>query len=140
MDKNVILVVDDEPDALTVLRDILEVTGYRVATARNGREALDYLDQHAPPALMFLDLSMPVINGVRLLGALQSGAYPRLAHTAIVVVSAVSDSFDLRGFQCTGMIRKPIDVDRILGMAERFAPLSGQRPAPGAASGNESRA
>ncbi len=118
---DVILVVDDEPDALTVLSDILEVSGYRVATARNGKEALDYLDLHPPPALIFLDLSMPVINGVRLLESLQSGAYPRLASTPVVVVSAVSDSFDLRHFECADTIRKPIDVDKILRLAEQFA-------------------
>lgn len=120
MRTGVILVVDDEPDTLTVIRDILEVSGYHVATAKNGKDALDYLDRNSPPALIFLDLSMPVINGVRLLESIQSGAYPHLASTPVVVVSAVSDAFDLRNFNCTEIIRKPIDVERILGLAERF--------------------
>lgn len=120
MNARLILVVDDEPDALTVLCDILEVSGYCVATAKNGKEALDYLDNNPPPALIFLDLSMPVINGIRLLESLQSGAYPRLAATPVFVVSAVTDSFDLRGFDCAGIIRKPIDVERILGIANQF--------------------
>lgn len=121
MSAGVILVVDDEPDALTVLHDILVVSGYRVATAKDGKEALDYIDRHPPPALIFLDLSMPVINGVRLLESIQSGAYPRLASTPVVVVSAVSDSFDLKGFNCADTVRKPIDVERILGIAKQFA-------------------
>lgn len=117
----IILVVDDEPDSLTVLSDILSVSGYRVATARNGKEALDYLDVNPAPALIFLDLSMPVINGIRFLESLQSGAYPRLSSTPVVVVSAVSDSFDFRHLNCAGTIRKPINVDRILGMAQQYA-------------------
>lgn len=117
----VILIVEDEPDSRTVLCDILEVSGYRVACAKNGREALDYFESHPAPALVFLDLSMPVINGMRLLESMQSGAFPHLRHTPVVVVSAVSESFDLRPFNIVDTIRKPIDIESILGMAKRFA-------------------
>ena len=61
----IILLVDDEPDLLGVMRDILEMSGYRVATAYNGREALDYLLHHPLPAVIFLDLTMPIMNGVK---------------------------------------------------------------------------
>ncbi len=57
-----ILIVDDEPDILTLMRDFLEAEGYRVLTAANGREALEMLDRETVDA-MLLDVMMPGMSG-----------------------------------------------------------------------------
>jgi DNA-binding response OmpR family regulator len=59
-----ILVVDDDPDILRILRDNLELDGYTVFAASTGKEALQ-LFETVPAALMILDLSLPDIDGIQ---------------------------------------------------------------------------
>lgn len=58
-----ILVVDDEPEIVKLVRAYLEAAGYRVATARDGREALQ-VTRHEKPDLIILDLTMPEMDGL----------------------------------------------------------------------------
>jgi DNA-binding response OmpR family regulator len=58
-----ILVVDDEPEIVKLVRAYLEEAGYRVTTARNGREAL-LVTRHEKPDLIILDLTMPEMDGL----------------------------------------------------------------------------
>ena len=58
-----ILVVDDEPEIVKLVRAYLEEAGYRVMTARNGREAL-LVTRHEKPDLIILDLTMPEMDGL----------------------------------------------------------------------------
>ncbi|MBN1941681.1 MAG: response regulator [Phycisphaerae bacterium] len=64
------LVVDDDPITLTLLRDSLKYLGYEVATARNGREALAYLDKE-PCRLIISDWVMPEMDGIALCKAIR---------------------------------------------------------------------
>lgn len=64
------LVVDDDPITLTLLRDSLKYLGYEVATARNGREALQYLDRE-PCRLVISDWIMPEMDGIALCRAIR---------------------------------------------------------------------
>jgi two-component system response regulator PrrA len=57
-----VLVVDDDAEIRSTLGCLLELAGYRVATAPNGREALHAINQEVP-ALVFLDMNMPVLDG-----------------------------------------------------------------------------
>ena len=57
-----ILLVDDEESILTTLKLFLELSGFQVTTARNGREALNLVAQHHPD-LIVLDVLMPQLNG-----------------------------------------------------------------------------
>lgn len=117
-----VLVVDDEQDLLSMLRDILEISGYSVVTATNGREALDYLLSERPkPSLILLDLTMPIMNGLRFLEELHSGAHSSLVSIPVVVISAVEEFIQLNQFQCAGIIKKPASLESILGIAQRFA-------------------
>jgi DNA-binding response OmpR family regulator len=58
-----ILVVDDEPEIVKLVRAYLEGAGYRVATAKDGREAL-LVTRHEKPDLIILDLTMPEMDGI----------------------------------------------------------------------------
>ena len=66
-----ILIVEDDEDVLDGVAQILRAEGYRVTCASDGRQALTWL-QHEQPALMLLDLGMPVMNGAELLSALRA--------------------------------------------------------------------
>jgi DNA-binding response OmpR family regulator len=61
-----VLVVDDEPEAVDLLREILTAKGYEVVAASSGEEALRILKQEQP-RLMLLDIRMPVMSGLEVL-------------------------------------------------------------------------
>ena len=60
-----ILVVDDEPHVLRVLKMSLEKEGYEVAVCANGKEAIEHLEAE-PPDILITDIQMPLINGEEL--------------------------------------------------------------------------
>jgi len=80
-----VLVVDDDPDARARLRHVLTRNGWTVSEAGNGQEALD-LVAHAPPQLILLDLTMPVMDGFTFLHELRGR--PGCGDIPVVVLSA----------------------------------------------------
>jgi DNA-binding response OmpR family regulator len=62
---NTVLVVDDEPKILDIVKSYLEKSGYRALTAKNGKEALAALQSNTV-ALMLLDLMLPDLSGEEL--------------------------------------------------------------------------
>jgi CheY-like chemotaxis protein len=65
-----ILFVDDDPDIRMIIAQLLELEGFQVTTAANGRAALDQI-AHQPPRLVLLDLQMPVLTGREVLSQLR---------------------------------------------------------------------
>lgn len=115
-----ILVVDDDPDIRDSLKDLLELEGYVVRTAEHGRAGLEQLQQMPQrPCMILLDLMMPVMDGRQFLDAVQRGGNPALATIPVTVVSALDQARDLqRAYRCEVM-RKPIDMGRLLDAAQR---------------------
>lgn len=66
-DKATILIVEDDTDLNSAYEMILTSSGYRVATAYNGKEALETLERDGDPDIIFLDLRMPVMDGIEFL-------------------------------------------------------------------------
>jgi len=86
-----ILVADDDPAIVMLLRASLESDGFRVVTADDGMAALD-LARVERPALMLLDWQMPRASGVEVTRALRGDADPDLAATPVVLITAQSGS------------------------------------------------
>ncbi len=105
----VILVVEDDPDALEALGDLLESHGYAVTSARHGAEALDLLGRLPLPRLIVLDLLMPTMDGWEFRRRQKND--PRIAHIPVVVVSASSAA---KPIEADIVLRKPVDIDRLL--------------------------
>jgi len=103
-----VLVVEDEQDIRETLRDILEMEGYRVRCASNGKEALAALAEMPRPKLILLDWMMPVMGGSELLRALR--ANDALAKIPVTVVSAVGDKVTAGA----AVLRKPVDLETLL--------------------------
>lgn len=61
--KKKILIIDDEVDLSSLIKEELTERGYEVFTATNGKEALDLLSTRGLPDLILLDMKMPVMNG-----------------------------------------------------------------------------
>src|SRR5579863_686756 len=104
-----ILVVDDDRGAMEALSDILEYEGYRVERARNGLQALEYLQQTRPrPSLVILDLLMPVMDGWEF--RMRQKEDPELAHIPVLVVTAISATAGIDA----AILRKPVDINELL--------------------------
>lgn len=70
-----LLVVEDIPDILTLLKATLEFKGYRVITARDGQEALEIIE-HESPAVIVTDILMPRLDGFNLVHRLRLNSRP----------------------------------------------------------------
>jgi phosphate regulon transcriptional regulator PhoB len=86
-----ILVVDDEPDLLELVRVNLDQAGYAVETAASGRVALERL-RRAPPDLVVLDLMLPDVSGTEICRQLR--ADPELSGLPVIMLTAKSDEVD----------------------------------------------
>jgi CheY-like chemotaxis protein len=110
-----ILVVDDDPEILAMLRDFLESEGLAVHTAANGAEALDALDE-VMPALILLDMRMPVLDGWAFAERFHERA---LTYPIVVMTAAESARRWAEEIGATGYIAKPFDVNELLETIER---------------------
>ena len=97
------------------MAQILEYEGYAVATAYDGREALEYLRGHPTPDLIVLDLMMPVMNGWELRAELAK--VPAFAKVPIVVMTALAQAAKI---EADAIVAKPIDLKRLLLIMDRL--------------------
>ena len=79
-----ILIVEDDTDLNSAYNMILSSAGYDVESAHNGQEALAKIDEHGDPRIMFLDLRMPVMDGIEFLENYDAPKHP---DTTIIVFS-----------------------------------------------------
>ena len=106
-----ILVVDDERQITRMLRTALQSSGYEVATAQDGLEALERIKEQAPD-LIITDLAMPELNGVELTQNVR-----RLSETPIIVLSVRdSDAMKVRALDvgADDYITKPFSMPELL--------------------------
>ena len=97
-----ILLVDDEPTNLDILRETLAGPNYRLFVARSGEEALRVAPR-ARPSIILLDVVMPGIDGFETCRRLK--ADPATRDAAVIFVSALSDPKDrIRGFEAARWI------------------------------------
>ena len=111
MNSPLVLVVDDDPDILDAICDILEAEGYRVSRARHGVEALEQVDGERPDVIL-LDLMMPVMDGVAFSQALRQR--PAVSDIPIVVISADGNPQRAASVGATGYLAKPFDIEALL--------------------------
>jgi CheY-like chemotaxis protein len=84
--EQMILVVDDDPDVRAIVKATTEKTGLQTAEASNGKEALDWLNRNPLPALVLLDLMMPVMDGFEFLDRIREN--PATNSLPVVVLTA----------------------------------------------------
>jgi two-component system chemotaxis response regulator CheY len=113
-----VLVVDDDPDILEALSEILEAEGFEIRRARNGKEALERLEPDAPQ-LILLDLMMPVMDGWEFAQRMRQRP-PEIARIPIIVLSADrnvgSKATDLGA---VGHLAKPFELNDLLELVRR---------------------
>jgi CheY-like chemotaxis protein len=119
MTRPLVLLVEDDRDIREALAETLEDEGFNVITASNGLEALKVirgLPTH--PAVVLLDLMMPVLDGYGFLAERRKDA--ALASIPVAVVTA-SQGVDRRQVDAgTAIIPKPIDVPRLVSLLDQL--------------------
>lgn len=111
MTKPTLLVVDDEPQILRVMRASLPVRGYQVITASSGEEALDQVGKQVPD-LIILDLVMPGLTGLDVCRRIRE-----FSVVPIIVLSAKgsdSDKIAALDLGADDYITKPFSMDELL--------------------------
>lgn len=110
-----VLVVDDIPDILQLLDATLQFKGFRVVTARNGKEALEAILQERP-ALVIADILMPQMDGFSLLHRIRLD--PETRDIPVIFLSATyvaaEDKDFARALGVTRFMEKPVDWEKFL--------------------------
>jgi DNA-binding response OmpR family regulator len=109
-----VLIAEDSPTQAQQLIHILESEGYQVASAANGKLALD-MARREKPRLVISDVIMPVMNGYELCSAIKGD--PEMQEVPVILVTTLSDPQDvIRGLECRAdnFVLKPYDSDQLL--------------------------
>ncbi len=115
-----VLVVDDSPTIRAVLGRMLEVDGYEVVRAADGESALE-MARAEPPAMIFLDIVLPGMNGFAVLRSLRHDAATR--HIPIVMISGnqqATEQFYVQRFGADDFISKPFGHAEVARSIDRL--------------------
>lgn len=118
MNHHHIMIVEDEADLRDTLKDLLEMQGYHVLTASNGREGLKLLQENRKFCLILLDLMMPVMNGWEFLDALKNEHQNIYNSDSVTVISAAADLTGVQQQYGCSALQKPVDIMRLLKLAD----------------------
>jgi CheY-like chemotaxis protein len=114
-EKSTVLIVEDEIESRETLRELLELEGYDVQTAGNGREAMDVLNASGDRiCIMLLDLFMPVMDGWQVIDQLRADG--RLGRPQVVIITSAAH----RAPAGLPVLEKPLDLDKVMTAVERF--------------------
>ena len=109
--ESLVLIVEDEPESRDTLRELLELEGYAVETASNGKDALEVLET-VDPCVVLLDLFMPVMDGWQVIDRLRSDG--RLASMNVLVITSAGH----RAPPGLRVLQKPLNLDKLLSTIE----------------------
>ncbi|MEW5871586.1 MAG: diguanylate cyclase [Chloroflexota bacterium] len=118
-----ILIVDDNPDNLRILSQMLKIYGYKVRAVTDGPLALNAA-LAAAPNLIMLDINMPVMNGFETCQRLK--AEPRLVDIPVIFISAMDDVQDkVKAFSVGGVdyVTKPFQIEEVVARIETHLSL-----------------
>jgi DNA-binding NarL/FixJ family response regulator len=113
-----LLVVDDDPHLIQLLRDYLEFRGYQVMGAAHGKEAMELLSTH-PPDLIICDVMMPEMDGYSFVQALRQNS--PCSWVPVIFLSAKDQSQDrIRGLSLGGDVYmvKPFEPEELVAQVE----------------------
>jgi CheY-like chemotaxis protein len=122
-DKNLILVVDDDPDLVDMIATKLEASSYRTAKAYDGVQALERIRQEKP-ALVLLDVMMPNKDGYAACDEIKKD--PKSKDIVVVLLTAVVDNIPTTSYThhsgrttlADDFIPKPIDLDKLMEIVQ----------------------
>jgi CheY-like chemotaxis protein len=112
-----VLIVEDDIDTREMLGRFLELEGYRVETAENGKLALERLGSGVNACVILLDLMMPVMDGWQF--RQEQARNAELADIPVIVVSAAGRE-RIQKIDADAYLSKPVDLEELLGCVTQF--------------------
>jgi len=113
-----LLLIDDDPNLILLVKDYLEFRGYEVVTAENGQEALEVLDQETPD-MIICDVMMPQMDGYSLVEHVRKN--PRTSWIPVLFLSAKGQSQDrVKGLNTGADVYmvKPFEPEELVAQVE----------------------
>ncbi len=123
-----ILVVDDEPDLVEIVRFRLEKDGYQVLSAGDGRAGLAAAIEKSPD-LVVLDVMMPGLDGFEVLFQMKNN--PKTKDTPVVMLTAKTDMTSISkgwGMDVDNYVTKPFNVDDLAKTVKNVLVFRGKLP------------
>jgi two-component system cell cycle response regulator DivK len=115
-----ILVVEDNEKNMKLFRDVLLATGYRTLEATTGGEAVALAVEHSPD-LVLMDIQLPDIDGVEVLGRLRASS--RTASLPVLALTAQAMEGDRERFLAAGFdgyLSKPVNIAEFVATVKRY--------------------
>ena len=119
--KPTLLMAEDEEDTASLLRFLLERSGYQVVHAADGHQAQQMIDTMAPPSLVLLDIMLPHVSGLQLLPYIRKKA--EWQKVPIIMLTADSSEHDIQQALATGAndyMVKPFNPRELTARLSRF--------------------
>lgn len=118
--KKDILLVEDDPKNLKLVKDLLEACGYSVIVANNGREGLE-IAKTSLPDLILMDVQLPGIDGLEATKRLKADEKTRIIPIiALTAYAMEGDKERIRRAGCDEYVPKPINIIEFLKKVEAF--------------------
>ena len=116
-----VLVIDDDDAVCELLRETLSDEGYAVATVPHGAAALELVKHHGP-AVILLDLRMPIMDGWSFAEQYRRVAKPP---ASLILISAIKDIEEsAKRIGASAYIRKPFELDEVIAQIQRCVAAS----------------
>ncbi len=117
MSQPTVFIVEDDVDTREMIGRFLELEGFAVETAANGRQALDRLDAGTRACVILLDLMMPVMDGWEF--RRRQASHAAFGKIPVIVFSAAGRE-RMRQIDANDYLAKPVDLDELLQRVSRF--------------------
>ena len=123
-----VLIVDDDTDMTEVIEIVLQDAGYKTRSAFNGQQALEAVAAGGLPALIVLDMLMPVMNGWQFAAAFHA----RYGHEVPIVIATAAEHVHSagNGIDPVLVLPKPFEVSDLLREVARHLHVPAPAPAP----------
>ena len=121
-----ILVVEDNEKNMKLFRDVLQAAGYRTLEATTGGRAVELANEHRPD-LVLMDVQLPDLNGLEVLGRLRANA--RTASIPVLAVTAQAMQGDRERFLAAGFdayVSKPVNIVELVATAKHHCDRGGR--------------
>ncbi len=116
----VILIVEDEPKNLTLLRDLLQVSGYSTIEATDGKQGVE-LARSKKPGLILMDIQMPKMDGLEATRILKADATTKnIPVLALTSYAMKGDEEKILQAGCDGYLAKPFDIKDLLQEVSKY--------------------
>jgi DNA-binding response OmpR family regulator len=112
-----VFIVEDDADTREMLGRFLELEGYHVEMAANGKQALERLDHAGPVCVIVLDLMMPIMDGWQF--RREQSRHARHSKIPVIVVSAAGKD-RIAQIDANDYLSKPVDLDDLLARVTRY--------------------